>query len=170
MPLELNSRRISALASFVLLGLRILLEIRTIVIFRWMVATNALTREATSSTAAPTSTSFIPTPTPNSLSSTFQSGITTATVLLVQQSGGGLSEGAIGGIVGGILGCLLLISGAVIFYLLGRRSRTSTPVMMPATNLGEHRKEKTESEFGNVDHDNVQLGGRLRYPDDAIIE
>src|SRR5271167_2801964 len=92
------------------------------------------------------------------------------------QKGGGLSSGAIGGIVCGILGTLLLISVTAIFYVLGRRNRVAEPaVSAPNTDEGKRTLDDGVREAGNLGNieppaDNVEVGGRLRYPNDQILE
>ena len=78
-----------------------------------------------------------------------------------------------GGIVGGILGTVLLITVAVISYLLGRRKASSKPAATPVQN---------EKAVENSDFEGIQRGppstefpeemvcGRLKYPNEEERE
>ena len=80
---------------------------------------------------------------------------------MAQQSG--LSSAAIGGIVGGTLGGVLLISVAATFFLWGRRSKTTAPVLHDgyveeSMNQGSEKQEVNEEPaYYNAP------SGRLRY-------
>jgi hypothetical protein len=90
----------------------------------------------------------------------------------VNQHGGGLSGGAIGGIVGGTLGILLLFSGSVVFYFLGRRNRSN---IVLANQPSRHEAVEKPDEVGVMPAGNLQNtdpmdSGRLRYPHDEVVE
>jgi len=82
----------------------------------------------------------------------------------------GLSSGAIGGIVGGILGTLLLICVAALFFVMGRRTKqaASTSQEAPAP-LNESGIEKTDGGRPPAVVEEMDLGGRLRYPTDSDV-
>ena len=92
---------------------------------------------------------------------------------MTNQPGSSLSAGAIGGIVGGVLGVLLLAVIAVTFYLLGRRDMTVLRSPSAARQAWENQDDAPETEGANIDREqfeDIPVGGRLRYPNDDIIE
>lgn len=106
-------------------------------------------------------------------------GVTSTTIGDLSHNSG-LSSGAIGGIIGGMLGTLILIGVAVTFYLLGRRNRAMPPNLSSpnvAVACGEvqlpQRDESSASQRTNFERDqrsDIEVGGRLRYPNDQITE
>lgn len=86
----------------------------------------------------------------------------------------GLSGGAIGGIVGGILGSILLVTVAVIFYLLAHRSR-EVPVA-PENLIRDGTATEKPNERGSlgtqasIAYMDIEVGGRLRLPNDLVGE
>jgi hypothetical protein len=92
-------------------------------------------------------------------------------------STGKLSSGAIGGIVGGILGALLLITVAIIFYLLGRTRNVRTATPTTSANTEEFSVKKPD-ELPSVPQEIAQselsgdreFGGRLRYQNESTTE
>ena len=91
------------------------------------------------------------------------------TAISTSNHGSGLSASAIGGIVGGILGTLLLFSVAATFYLLGRRSGAAEnqsgrePAMEKSDKIVEPIGNRNDGIITDID-----VGGRLRYPNDQI--
>jgi len=120
------------------------------------------------------------------------------TTIADQKNGSSLSAGAVGGLVGGILGILLLIGLGATFYLLGRRKRTKPPkttttVTVETPNVRLHEARDRSEEIAEVggrlrtdrseeiaevggrlrrdrSEDLSTVGGRLRYPTDEVIE
>lgn len=95
--------------------------------------------------------------------------------------GGGLSTGAIAGIVGGILGVFLLLCIVIIVVLVKRR-KVAGGLPRNTDELTE-AKEQATAEIGNMEtaaapqevNGEPQLyteerdyGGRLRYPNDTV--
>jgi len=106
---------------------------------------------------------------------------TPTTTVADQKKGSGLSAEVVGGLMGGIVGIILLISLAVTFYLMGRRNKTKPPntttaVTVETPNEPLHEARDRSEEIADVggrlrrSQDLSTIGGRLRYPNDDVIE
>ena len=99
-----------------------------------------------------------PTPTATGQSSSSSSG------------GGGFPNGAIGGIVGGVVGLALLAAAGVFIYKRRERRRANAPIPGTIGSIGPEPKTENTWDMGN----NAPGGGedvpsgRLRYPDEDL--
>lgn len=93
-----------------------------------------------------------------------------------------MSSREIGGIVGGIIGVVVLITAtAITFYILGRREKNEARANAISLDMVESASEKTADtwepgttaplharELNNNDG-NLEVGGRIPYPNDFEI-
>lgn len=84
--------------------------------------------------------------------------------------GGGFPKGAIGGIVGGVVGLALLAAAGVFFYKRRERRRADAPVPGTIESIGPEPKTENSWDMGN----NAPGGGeevpsgRLRHLDEDL--
>ena len=105
-----------------------------------------------------------------------------STTQITNSSGGGLSTGAIAGIVGGILGVFLLLCIVVIIFLIRRRKLVrELPKSTDGPDVAEPKEQETAA-IGEMEtvaapqevngrplvYTERDYGGRLRYPNDTV--
>jgi hypothetical protein len=81
----------------------------------------------------------------------------------------------VGGIVGGILGTLLLVSVGALCFLLERHRRlnielTNQTSRYEAVEKAGEVRVILSGNLQNSDPVNSDIGGRLRYPNDDVVE